>query len=103
MMSRGHLRLLGSVLTPAGLVLGLLVVEDRVEERGRHFYETGKEIVTNLERLARLVQAKDVASLGEFYSPGFRGERLGLNTMDLVEEKDGVRRLRFRSDGDTPT
>jgi len=88
-----------SVVAPVVLLLGAFVISDYVNERAQRFFNTGKSIVETLDQLARAVQSRDLAAVAQFYAPDFRGSRLGFAQLQLVEEKDSVRRLSFLSDG----
>ncbi len=79
---------------PTTLVASLAAAStilDRMEQPGQRFYRAGSEIVSTLNQLSRALSFKDKSRIGEFYSPRFRGEPLGLTSLRLAEEKDGVR------------
>jgi hypothetical protein len=73
-----------------------------LEHKGTLFYERGKEMATTLGSLAAAVRAGDVSGIAKFYSDGFTGRRLGFQKLELIDEKDGVRRLRLCPDGEAP-
>jgi hypothetical protein len=86
------------------LVLGLVswLVMHYLENQGFTFFNQGREIVDTLDALAKAVQARDASGIERFYSPSFKGQRLGLNKLSPGQDKDGVKLLKFVSDGETP-
>jgi hypothetical protein len=93
-------RLLFGFLSPIVLLLpGTWLVMSQMETGGREFYETGKGIVDTLGQMAEAVRNRDLAAIERHYSQSFQGKPLGLNAVDLANEKDGVRIYRFRSSG----
>ncbi len=72
---------------------------DHFDRTGWKFFNTGKDIATNLGSLAKAVKTKDTAGIEAFYARDFSGSPLGLTRLEQAEEKDGVRKLLFRSDG----
>src|SRR5262245_52708656 len=88
-----------SVLTPIALYFGASMGMDHFERKGWKFFNTGKDIVSNLESLAKAVRSKDVALIESFYARDFNGARLGLTRLEPCDEMDGIRKLLFRSDG----
>ena len=76
---------------------------DYFERRGWQFFNTGKDMVLSLRDMAHAVRARDLSGVEGAFSSGFSGTRLGLNKMEQVEEKDGVHKFAFRSDGTTPS
>src|SRR5215467_3408708 len=99
MANRSRIFIFGSVLTPVALYLGASMTMERFDQQGWHFFNTGKDIVTNLGTLAKAVQAKDFAGIENFYAREFSGTPLGLTRMEQAEDKDGIRKYRFRSEG----
>ena len=85
-----------AALLTAGV--GWRVVMARVDERGWAFFDTGKTISDRLEALAVTVVARDAAAVRAWYSPSFRGERIGLNTYSPGSLRDGVSQARFDPD-----
>ena len=74
---------------------------DHYDHEGVRFFDTGKDITTNLGWLAKALQSRDAAAIERFYPADFSGTRLGLNSLAPADAKDGVRRYAFRSDGAT--
>ena len=72
---------------------------DHFDREGWRFFNTGKDIVTTLGSLAKAVKAKDVGGIENFYARDYQGSPLGLNRLEQAEEKDGVIKYLFRSDG----
>ena len=89
----------GSVLTPIALYLGGSMAMDHFDREGWRFFNTGKDIVITLGSLAKAVKAKDMAGIENFYARDYNGSTLGLNRLEKSEEKDGVIKYLFRSDG----
>ena len=99
MANRSRIFIFGSVLTPIALFVGASMTMDHFDRNGWKFFNTGKDIATNLGSLAKAVKAKDVAAIESFYASDFSGSPLGLTRMAQAEEKDGVRKSIFKSDG----
>jgi len=78
-----------------------LLAMRHVDREGLAFFNTGKEILHDLDRLADGLEARDVDTLGTAYTDDFSGELLGLGDLALVEERDGVRVYRFTAAGGT--
>ncbi len=74
----------------------------QVERAGLEFFDSGKEIVLTLGRMADAARSRDLDALASFYSPGFHGHRLGLTDLVLADDRDGVMIYRFRSEGPAP-
>jgi hypothetical protein len=89
----------GSLLTPLALYFGGSMVMDHMDRQGWRFFNSGRDIVTTLGSMAKVVRAKDAAGLESFYTRGYSGTPLGLNRLQQVEEKDGARLYHFASDG----
>jgi len=66
---------------------------------GRRFFRSGQRILEALGQLAKGLKARDYLAIESSYSLRFRGKKLGLADMTLVEEKDCVRRLLFSQAG----
>src|SRR4029077_5212498 len=81
------------------LYLGTSMMMDHFDRTGWKFFNTGKDIATNLGSLAKAVKSKDVAGVENFYARDFSGSPLGLTRLEQAEEKDGARKLLFKSDG----
>src|SRR5947209_442238 len=96
MAARNRLFLL---VTPIALYFGASMTMDHFEGKGWHFFNTGKDITTSLGWMAKALQSKDAPALEKFYATDYSGSRLGLNSLEQAEDKDGVRKYRFRSDG----
>ena len=76
---------------------------DHFDREGWRFFNTGKDIVTTLGSLAKDVKAKNMAGIETFYGRDYNGRPLGLNKLVQAEEKDGVIKYLFRSDGAAST
>ena len=98
-MAKRNLFIFGSLLTPIALYLGGSMAINHFDREGLRFFNTGKDIVTTLGSLAKVAKAKDFAGIESFYAASFSGSPLGLNKLEQVEEKDGIHKLAFRSDG----
>src|SRR5579872_2559622 len=101
MDNRNRIFIFGSVLTPIALYFGASMTMDYFEREGWRFFNTGKDIVSNLGSLAKAVKAKDIAGIDNFYARNYSGSPLGLNKLEQAEDKDGVRKYLFRSDNST--
>ncbi len=101
-MSRRNRRLLVTAIVLLVLVAVSWIVMSYLEHQGVLFFDRGKEVVSTLESLGKVVQVRDFSGIESFYSSAFQGARLGFNRLELVDRKDGVRRFRFSSDGSTP-
>ncbi|MCP4657428.1 MAG: CRTAC1 family protein, partial [bacterium] len=66
---------------------------------GLRFFNTGKEIVLTLRRMAEAVENRDLDAVAGFYSPSFQGRRLGFTDLEPAEDRDGVEIYRFRPGG----
>src|SRR5437660_12241781 len=99
MANRSRIFIFGSVLTPVALYLGASMTMDYFDRQGWRFFNTGKDIVSNLASVAKAVQAKDLPAMDGFHARDFSGSSLGLTRMEQTEERDGVRKMAFRSDG----
>src|SRR5689334_3209540 len=99
MAPRSRIVIFGSLLTPVALYLGASATMDHFDREGGRFFNTGKHIVTDLRSMAKALQSKDAAGIESVYAPDFSGSPLGLNRMEQSEEKDGIRKYRFRSQG----
>src|SRR5580765_6166564 len=99
MANRSRLFIFGSVVTPIALYFGASMTMDHFEGQGSHFFNTGKSITTSLGSMAKAIQSKDAPGIGRFYASNYSGTRLGLNSLAAAEEKDGIRKSSFRSDG----
>ena len=51
--NRGRGVLFASLLAPVALYLGFSIEGERIDQRGGHFFETGKNVVTTVGRFAR--------------------------------------------------
>ena len=91
--------LFGLVFAPVLLVSGTWLSLDRMEQEGRRFYQTGRTVVETLAGLGRAIQARDLAAIEGFYSPGFQGSPLGLASVQRIELRDGIETLRFTAGG----
>jgi hypothetical protein len=97
-LTRWHrvaLAALGGVLIAAA---GWRILAARVDERGWAFFNTGKAVSDRLDEIAARVAARDAAALSQWYSPSFRGQRIGLNSRANEPAGDGVVRGRFAPD-----
>ncbi len=105
MMTRNRLYIFGALLTPVALFVISSSAMDTMDKNGWRFFNTGKEVVQTLGRLGKAIEAKNPGAVEGFYDAKFKGRRLGLNSLELATEKDGIRKLRMKSDGsaDTPS
>ncbi len=67
-----------------------------VDQRGWRFFDTGKGIVDMGLSFSKAVKARDAAALAGLFTPGYKGNVLGLNGMEQVEDKDGIRRYKMK-------
>ncbi|HEX4963484.1 MAG TPA: VCBS repeat-containing protein, partial [Thermoanaerobaculia bacterium] len=85
----------GLTLTPVILLAGGWATLDHLDRRGREFFETGRAVVTALDRLAGDLSHHDFAAAGGVYAPDFHGSSLGLTSFQPVARKDGIETLRL--------
>jgi hypothetical protein len=90
-----------SAVALVAVFAGVTFFADRVDQSGQRFFQTGGEVVATLDHLARGFSSRDWAKTETFFSERFEGTLLGLTRLDPADEKDGLRRLRFRA-GDMP-
>jgi hypothetical protein len=88
-----RLLVVGAALA-AILVAGGFFVR-KVNTDSWRFFDTGKNISDQLARLAKTLEARELDSVGAFFADGFSGSSLGLENLELVREKDGIREWRF--------
>ncbi len=103
MPSRNRLVIFGSVLAPVALYLGGTMSVDFVDQKGWQFFNTGRDATVMLRKIGEALHERDLGGVEAFYAADFQGKRLGLNRLRQVEDRDGVRRYLFESDGDLPT
>ncbi len=101
-MSKRNRRLLAAISVFLAMAAGTVLAMNFLENEGNAFFERGSEVVDTLNQLGKAIQARDYATVNRLYDPSFRGSSLGLTRLELAEEKDGVRRLRFGSDSADP-
>jgi len=99
MAARSRLFIFGSVVTPIALYFGASMTMDHFDREGWRFFNTGKDITTSLGLLSKALQSKDASAIAGYYAGDFSGSRLGLTSLVQREEKDGIRKLNFQSDG----
>src|SRR6266700_7854144 len=99
MATRSRIFIFGSLIAPLALYFGGSMTIDHFDREGWRFFNTGKDITTRLGELAKAIQAKNTQAVEGFYTNSFTGTRLGLTRLEQASEKDGARRLTFRSDG----
>jgi len=88
-------RLFSLTLGPVVLLAGGWATLDHLDREGREFFETGRSVVTTLDRLADDLSRHDLAAAGDVYTPGFHGAPLGLASFQPVAQKDGIETLRL--------
>ena len=92
--ARGRRRRLVIALgVPIALVAVAWATLGWLERSGRAFYETGSAVVGALAGLAGELKAGDLAAAERRFAGSYRGAPLGLLSLRLVEERDGVRVL----------
>ena len=67
----------------------------RVESAGEQLYRRGAAVAAGLEGLARALAALDDASVARAFAADYRGRKLGLVDLELVQEGDGIRSHRL--------
>ncbi len=90
--------LLGAAL-PLALAGGGWAALRAADRWGRRFLAAGQCVVTFLDSLARALEARDAQRIEDHFSPDFAGPGLGLGDLRLVDERGGVRTLRFNPAG----
>jgi hypothetical protein len=87
-------------LVVVGAALAALLVAGgffvrKVNTDSWRFFDAGKDISEQLERLAKTLERRDLDAVGAFFGEGFSGTSLGLGNLELVRDKDGIREWRF--------
>jgi hypothetical protein len=82
------------VVGVAAVSWGVVTYVDRV---GREFFSKGQDVVATLSTMARVLRSRDLATLEGFYAADFQGHLLGLNNLQLVDDRDDVRIYAFQS------
>jgi hypothetical protein len=90
--------LLFSVVVPVVLALGSVTAVGYIDRRGWLFFDTGNEVVKALDEFAKSVKARDLGKLESAFAPEYKGEKLGLGSLQRAWEHDGITRLVFSSD-----
>jgi len=67
--------------------------------RGSGFYDTGKSIIAALDQFARACKTRDRRAVVKFFAEDYGGKSLGLNSLTLLDSKDGVQHLAMKNDG----
>jgi hypothetical protein len=88
-------------LTPVALVGVGLLSAAYVNSAGLRFYDSGKDIKTELGSLGRAMRARDYGDVESRFAARYKGTSLGLTTPHEVESKDGIHRLVFQAGGAT--
>ena len=101
MLKKGRPIILSCVIAPVVLWVGGSLAVDHIDENYKKFFGAGKTIVDDMDRMAKRLKARQVDALAEFYSDGFSGRRLGVANLIPSTEKDGLKRLLWKSDGAT--
>ncbi|HEV8242303.1 MAG TPA: CRTAC1 family protein [Thermoanaerobaculia bacterium] len=89
----------GLTLVPAVAVYLAWTTARQVEPRGRAFFERGKTVVVGLDALARALRAGDLPAAERLYAADYRGSALGLLERAPVQQRSGIRALRFAGAG----
>ncbi|HKE32922.1 MAG TPA: VCBS repeat-containing protein, partial [Candidatus Angelobacter sp.] len=63
---------------------------EAIDRRGEHFFQTGRSLLSTLSLFIETVRAQQFSRLERFYGETFRGNRLGLTTLKLESERDGI-------------
>src|SRR5438093_13747687 len=99
MANRNRIFIFGSVLTPVALYFGASMTMDHFDRQGWRFFNSGKDIASQLVSLAKALQSKDLTVIESFYARDCSGSPLGLTHLEQAEEKDDFRKLLLRSNG----
>jgi len=99
MITRRRSIVVYSLIVPLAGGLGALVTMRHLDTAGSAFFDTGKEIVTRLDRLSAAAKSRAWEEVSAAFAAEYAGKELGLQRRKLVESKDGLERLRF-SGGD---
>lgn len=90
-------------MAPVALYLGGTMSVDFVDQKGWQFFNAGRDATVMLRKIGQALHQRDLGGVEAFYAADFQGKRLGLTRLRQVEDRDGVRRYLFESDGDLPT
>jgi hypothetical protein len=93
--------LTGSALTLVATFAGFSILADQVDRSGLAFFSTGSAIVSSLDELARALSAGDDKLASDAFAQQHSGTSLGLAKPVHFEQREGVRRFRFESTGQT--
>ncbi|MDP6038121.1 MAG: CRTAC1 family protein [Candidatus Latescibacteria bacterium] len=88
----------GGVVVLFLLFWGFVSYVDRV---GWEFFNKGRDAVIVLNKIAKAMKESDLKAVETLYSSAFQGRSLGINNMQMVEERDGVRIYAFQPSGET--
>jgi hypothetical protein len=77
--------------------MGGWVAVRHVDRTGERFFNTGKQVVETLDRLAAAAKASEWERFRSSFAVGYQGEELGLLHVASTKSKDGVEQLSFRS------
>jgi hypothetical protein len=77
-----------AVVSLVVLSWGVVAYVDRV---GWEFFSKGRDAGATLNAMSKALRNRDLVAVAEFYAPDFHGRRLGLNDLQLVDSRDGVR------------
>ena len=61
-----------------------------IDRQGERFFQTGHSLLNTLSMFIESVRTHKFSSLERFYAQTFRGNRLGLTTLKLESERDGI-------------
>ena len=66
-----------------------------IDGLGWHFFNSGREAIITLSKLAEALRDGDLAPVKDLYAPAYQGKSLGMNSLRKVDERDGVRVYAF--------
>ncbi len=76
-----------------------MLVANKIDRSGWNFFNTGKAAVDTLDQLARGLRTGDFGEVDACFAEVYSGQRLGLASLQLSSERDGVRISNFASNG----
>ncbi|HKD13526.1 MAG TPA: CRTAC1 family protein [Candidatus Angelobacter sp.] len=63
---------------------------EAIDRQGERFFQTGRSLLSTLSMFIESVKTQKFSSLDRFYAETFRGNHLGLTTLKLESERDGI-------------
>jgi len=62
-----------------------------LDDVGMHFFNSGREALVTLSKMAEALRDGNIAPVRELYAPTFQGKSLGINNLTKIDDRDGIR------------